>query len=253
LRRENEELRHKKVVEDGERRKSEAHAMPQELQQQPQQQQAQQPQQEQSGEAEKNAAVVSPVTENVDAIATSLSSSTRRGNGFYGIGSSPAQKNTIRALAYGKQTISDGQNLRFRLAEPMVVAGQIVPANAVLIGVGKIGTDRLFVSITSVEFEGVITKIALEVFDADGQQGLFVPGSMELEAAREIGSDVANAVGSSASSNVSMFSQQSAAEQIKADVGNGVMQGTFSYVGRKLQQVKVTVQDKHKVFLVPQK
>jgi conjugative transposon TraM protein len=207
-------------------------------------------------EEEKPAATagnVSVIPENHGEVATTLGSQTRRSGGFYGVSGERVQRNSIKACAYGEQVIGDGQHLRIRLLEPMMVSGQLIPAGSILVGACKIGVDRLLVSIASIEYAGVITRIALEVYDNDGQKGLYVPGSMEMEAGREIGSDIASTVGSTAASQTSMFNQQSASEQIKADVGRGVVQGTFKFLGRKLQEIKVTVQDKHKIFLVSQK
>jgi conjugative transposon TraM protein len=196
---------------------------------------------------------VTAIPDNQGDIATTLGSRTRRSGGFYGMSSAPVQRNGIKACVYGEHTIGDGQHLRIRLLEPMMVSGQVVSAGSVLVGMCKIGADRLLVSIASIEYGGIITRVALEVYDNDGQQGLYVPGSMEMEAGREIGADIASSVGSTAASQTSMFTQQSAAEQIKSEVGRGVIQGTFRFLGRKLQEVKVTVQDKHKIFLVSQK
>lgn len=200
-----------------------------------------------------SATTVSAIPDNHGDVATTLGHSRDRSGGFYGISHVDVPRNSIKACAYGKQEVGDGQSLRIRLIEPMMVSGQLVPAGSILSGVCRITTDRLQVSILSIEHSGVITRVALEVYDNDGLQGLYVPGSLELEAGREIGADVASSVGSTAASQTSMFSQQSAAEQIKADVGRGVVQGTFKFIGKKLQVIKVTVQDKHMLFLMTQK
>jgi conjugative transposon TraM protein len=251
LRRENAELRRQKIQREGEERIAALNRQAEDLQKTLPAGKSDKDEEKNKAKDGADAAQVLPVS-NIDGIATSLGNRSSRNMGFYGMSGEAAQRNTIKACAYGEQTISDGQNLRFRLLEPMQVAGQLLPVGAILIGAGKIGIDRLYVSILSVEHQGIITKVALDVYDSDGQQGLFVPGSLELEAGKEIGADIATSVGSSASSSTSMFSQQSAAEQIKADVGRGTVQGVFRYVGKRLQQIKVTVQDKHKVFLVPQ-
>jgi conjugative transposon TraM protein len=196
---------------------------------------------------------VSAIPDGHGDVATTLGGSRRRSGGFYGMSGREAQQNSIKACAYGEQVVGDGQNLRLRLLEPMLVGSQVLPVGSILTGTCRIGVDRLLVSVMSVELAGIITRVSLDVYDSDGQQGLYVPGSMEMEAAREVGAEVASAVGSTAGQQVSMFSQQSAAEQIKADVGRGVLQGTFRFLGRKLREVKIQVQDKHRVFLVPQK
>lgn len=37
----------------------------------------------------------------------------------------------------------------------------------------------------------------LEVYDSDGQAGIFIPGSMEIDAAKEIGANMGSLLGSS--------------------------------------------------------
>jgi conjugative transposon TraM protein len=196
---------------------------------------------------------VAPISDNQGDVATTLGGKSRRSGGFYGMSNVPVQRNSIKACAYGEQVVGDGQSLRVRLLEPMMVSGQLISAGSILAGTCRITTDRLLVSILSIEHGGVITRVALEVYDNDGQQGLYVPGSLELEAGREIGSDIASSVGSTAASQTSMFNQQSASEQIKAEVGRGVVQGTFKFIGKKLQVIKILVRDKHMIFLVSQK
>jgi len=189
--------------------------------------------------------MVSPVSKQGDGIVTIL----RRG--FYGSGETSARKNTILATVSGKQTISDGQNVRIRLREPMQVGRMIIPIGTIVVGVANIGVDRVYISINSIQSEGVITPIQMSVYDYDGQHGLFVPGSLENEALREIASDVTTGIGSTTSNNINMFGQQpNAAEQIKADVMRGTIQGASRYVGRRLSQIRVVLQDNHKLYLV---
>ncbi|MDR1226793.1 MAG: conjugative transposon protein TraM [Prevotellaceae bacterium] len=203
---------------------------------------------------EEEVATVMPVT-TVRGVATSLRSngSSSVVGGFYGIGSHVAQKNTIKASVYGRQTVGEGQNVRLRLSEPMMVAGQVMPVGSILVGYCAIGVDRLYVSVSSVEYQDVITIVDLDVYDLDGQRGIFLPGSAEMDATREIGVDVARAVGSTTSTNPALFNQNSAAEQLKTDVGRGVIQGTFNYMSKKLAENKVTLQDKHKIYLLPKR
>jgi conjugative transposon TraM protein len=175
----------------------------------------------------------------------------RRQGGFFGSTEISDQKNTIRASVYGEHIIENGQFVRFRLQEPMQVGRAVLQTGSILIGKATIGEDRLFVHISSVEQNEVIYTVNIAVYDLDGMTGLNLPGSMEMEAAREIGVEVANAVGNTATSGSMFQVQQSAAQQLKAEAGRGLIQGTFRYAGKRLSKVKVTVQDKHRVYLVP--
>jgi conjugative transposon TraM protein len=197
-------------------------------------------------------ATVMPVGVAEKNIVSSLDQNSQRGH-FYGFGSIVTeQKNTIRATTFGEQVVSHGQNLRLRLSEPIQVGQQILPANSIIVAKCEVNADRLFANISSIEYQGIVTPVALDVYDAsDGQPGLCLPGSLEQEAMREIGADVATAVGATTSQSISVFSSEpNAAEQIKTDVGRGIISGVSRFAAKKLQEIKVTVQDGHRVFLV---
>jgi conjugative transposon TraM protein len=185
-------------------------------------------------------------------IVSSLDQNSRRGH-FFGFGNTTTgQKNTIRASTFGQQIIVHGQNLRLRLSEPIQVGQQILPANSIIVAKCQIDVERLYATISSIEYQGIVTPLSLEVYDAaDGQPGLCLPGSLEQDAMKEIGSDVATSVGATTQQSVSVFSSEpNAAEQIKTDVGRGIISGVSKFLSRKLSEIKVTVQDGHRVFLV---
>jgi len=192
--------------------------------------------------------VVMPVTEQGDGIVSSL----RRGGGFHGTGEMAPRRNTILATVSGRQVVSEGQNARIRLREPMQVGRMIIPIGSIIVGTINIGVDRVFITISSIEHNGVITPVRLTAFDYDGQHGLFVPGSLENETLREIGGEIASAIGTGATTSVSMINNQSAMEQIQGEVMRGAIQGTARYVGRRITQVRVVLQDNHRLFLVAQ-
>jgi conjugative transposon TraM protein len=189
--------------------------------------------------------IVQPITEQGDGIVSSL-----RRTGFHGTAEMTQRRNTIAATVNGRQVVSDGQSVRIRLREPMQVGRKIIPTGTVVVGIVNIGVDRAFITVNSIESGGVITPVKLTAFDHDGQHGLFVPGSMENEALREIGGEIATAIGSAGTNAVSMFNQQSAMEQLQGDITRGAVQGTARYVGRRIQQIRVILQDNHRLFLV---
>jgi conjugative transposon TraM protein len=178
-----------------------------------------------------------------------------RSRNFYGVNNSgAAQRNTIKASVYGKQIIKHGQTLLLRLSEPMQVGQQILPTGAEVAAFCQITSDRLMCSITNIEYGGIVFYVELQVFDAaDGQPGLCLPGSLEQEAIHEVGTDVANAVANATSQSIAIYSSEpNAAEQIKTDVGRGLISGVSRFIGRRLMEIKVTVQDSHRVLLVSQ-
>ena len=106
-------------------------------------------------------------------------------------------RNTIPACVYGAQSVTDGQAVRLRLLEPMAVADRIIPRNAVVVGAAKIQGERLGIEITSLEHDGTVIPVELEVYDTDGQPGIFIPNSMEMNAVREVAANMGGSLGSS--------------------------------------------------------
>ncbi|MDR1056455.1 MAG: conjugative transposon protein TraM [Prevotellaceae bacterium] len=204
------------------------------------------------GEDATPTAAVMPISVAEINVVSSLNQNSRHGH-FYGFDNiATEQKNTIRATTLGQQVVSHGQNLRLRLSEPIQVGQRILPKNSVIVAKCQIDVERLYATVSSIEYLGIVTPMTLDVYDAaDGQPGLCLPGSLEQDAMREIGADVATAVGATTQQSISVFSSEpNAAEQIKTDVGRGIISGVSRFAAKKLQEIKVTVQDGHRVFLV---
>ena len=154
-----------------------------------------------------------------------------------------SDRNTIPACVHGTQTVSDGQALRIRLLEPMVVDNRFIPKGTVLVGGTRIQGERLDIVIHAVEYKGSVIPVELEVYDADGQQGILIPNSMEYDAAREIAANMGTSMGSSI--NIST----DAGAQIASDVGKGVIRGVSQYISKKMRTVKITLKAGHRLLL----
>ena len=153
------------------------------------------------------------------------------------------EKNTISACVHTRQTVTDGQTVRFRLLEPMLVSGREIPRNTSVVGVAKIQGERLNVLISSLEYHGNIIPVELAVYDMDGQVGIFIPGSMERSAAKEIVAGMGTSAGSS------MNFSTDAGAQLAADLGKGLIQGTSQYFSKKMRSVKVHLKAGYKVLI----
>ncbi len=97
----------------------------------------------------------------------------------------------------------------------MAVAGRTIPRNAVVVGTGKIQGERLDIGVTSLEYDGTIIPVELAVDDTDGQPGIFIPNSMEMNAVREVAANMGGSLGSSI--NIST----NAGAQLASDLGKG--------------------------------
>jgi len=155
------------------------------------------------------------------------------------------EKNSIRACVYQSVTLSDGKELQLRLLEPMRVGNILIPANTVLRGSAKIGGERLMITITSIQYADNVIPVDMSVYDMDGMQGIFVPNSAELNAAKEIAANMGTQMGSS------ITITDDAGSQLAADLGRSAIQGASQYISKKMREVKVTLKANYKVLLLP--
>lgn len=156
-----------------------------------------------------------------------------------------ASKNSIRACVYQTITLTSGRELQIRLLEPMQAGNILIPANSIITGACRISGERMSVTVNSIQYGGNIIPVELQVYDMDGQPGIFVPGSDEINAAKEVAAQLAQSAGTSISIT------DNAGSQLAADVGKGLIQGASQYVSKKMSVVKVTLKANYQILLLP--
>ena len=169
------------------------------------------------------------------------------GGGFNtAVGVTPVQntRNTIKACVHGDQTIISGQSVRLRLLEDMRVGRYVLPRNTLITGEGSIKGERLDIEILQVEYNGTIIPVELTVHDNDGQAGIFIPGSMEASAAKEMAANLGQNLGTSIS-----ITNQSAGDQLLSEVGRGAIQGVSQYISKKMREEKVHLKSGYTLML----
>ncbi len=152
-------------------------------------------------------------------------------------------KNTIAAVVAGNQSVVDGESVKLRTTEPMWVGNRLIPRNTTIVGSARVQGERLEIEITSIECEGSIYEVELQVYDSDGQEGINIPQSMESDALHEIGANMGSTMGSSI--NIST----NTGAQIASDVGRGLINGVSQYLTKKLRTVKVHLKAGYRVML----
>ena len=197
----------------------------------------------QQTEEEKGKRNVQPVAQvNRSVVSTLGTSSDRDFNTSVGARQS-APKNTIAAVVAGDQTITNGQGVRLRITEPMWIGNRLIPRNTTIVGAARLQGERLEVEISSVECEGSVYDVELQVYDSDGQEGINIPNSMESDALHEIGANMGSTMGSSI--NIST----NTGAQIASDVGRGLINGVSQYLTKKMRTVKVHLKAGYRVML----
>ena len=173
-----------------------------------------------------------------------------RNRGFYTAGSieqTAQPKNSIKACVHDAQTVIGETGVRLRLLEPAQTPQRTIPKGTIVTANAKFQGGRLQLKITSVELEGNIIPVDITIYALDGQQGLYVPYSPEMNALTEMAGNM------SQTSGTSIMLTQNAGQQVAADLSRGVVQGVSGYFAKKVRTPKVTLKAGHQVFLVSKK
>lgn len=155
------------------------------------------------------------------------------------------ERNSIRACVYRTVTITDGGEVALRLLEPMIAGDCLIPANTVVTGAARITGDRMGVTVSAVQNAGTVIPVELLVYDLDGNEGISVPGSEEINAIKEIAANMGSGMGSS------ITITDDAGSQLLSDLGRSAIQGVSQYVSKKMRTVKVTLKADYNVLLLP--
>ncbi len=155
------------------------------------------------------------------------------------------ERNGIRAAVYRTVTITDGGQVALRLLEAMTAGDILIPAGTVVVGAARIAGERLGITVSAVQHAGTVVPIELLVYDMDGNEGISVPGSEEINAVKEIAANMGSGMGSS------ITITDDAGSQLLSDLGRSAIQGVSSYVSKKMRTVKVTLKADYAVLLLP--
>ena len=170
-----------------------------------------------------------------------------RNRGFYKAGSTQQlvqPKNSIKACVDETQTVIGETGVRLRLLETAQTPSHTIPKGTIVTANAKYQNGRLQLKVTSVELDGNIIPVEITIYDLDGQQGLHVPYSPEMNALTEMAGNM------SQQSGTSLMLTQSAGQQVAADLSRGVVQGISGYFAKKVRTPKVTLKAGHQVYLV---
>ena len=101
--------------------------------------------------------------------------------------------------------------------------------------------------IKSIEVDGHIIAVKLSAYDMDGQEGVYIPHSEDINALKEVGANIGGSMGTS------FTFASSAKDQIISEAARGVMQGASQLLQKKLRTVKVTLKGGYRLFLLQSK
>lgn len=152
---------------------------------------------------------------------------------------SAANPGAIAAIIPTEQTLQSGSVVKLELRVSVSVNGVALPAGTNVFGIASLEGERLLVHIPSIRFQNNLLPVSLNVYDMDGLEGIYVPGSVSREVAK---ASADNAIQQSA--GISGFDLSIKTQAAAAGIG-----AVKSLLSKKVKQVRVSLAAGYQVLL----
>lgn len=163
-------------------------------------------------------------------------------NGFFGLSdetiTASQEGNTIEAITHGTQELVEGSTVKLRLLNDVEINKILVPKDQFIFGTCGINGERLTIKINSIRTGNSLLPVSLEVYDLDGLPGIYIPGAITRDAAKQASDN--------ALQNVQFMSLDPSLGAQAAAAGVEAAKGLFS---KKAKLIKVTVKAGYQLFL----
>ena len=150
--------------------------------------------------------------------------------------------NAIEAVVHETQTIINGSTVKLRLLNDIYINGVLIPKENFVFGTAALNGERLGITINSIRYKTSLLPVELSVFDMDGLNGIYIPGAIARDVAKQSTDRAVQDVGFT-SLNPSVGVQA-------ASAGIEAAKTLFS---KKIKLIKVTVKAGYHVLLRDEK
>jgi conjugative transposon TraM protein len=161
-------------------------------------------------------------------------------NKFFGVeeDADSEEQNTVEAVVHQTQTLVNGAVVKMRLLNDIYLNGSLVKKGNFVFGIAELNDERLEININSIRNNNSLFPVKLEVFDMDGLAGIYIPGAISRDVAKQ-----------SADNGLQLMELTSMDPSFKAQAAATGINAAKSLLSKKVKQVKVLVKAGYKVLL----
>lgn len=144
----------------------------------------------------------------------------------------------LMAIIPSEQQLQNGTLVKLELGSAILVNGVRIPAGTFLYGMARFDNERLQIHIPSIRLDNQLLPVSLSVYDMDGLEGIYVPGSLNREVVKESADHAIQSMG------VSRFGVSLPTEVAASGIG-----AVKSLLSKRVKQVRVTLTAGYKLLL----
>ncbi len=161
-------------------------------------------------------------------------------NKFFGVeeDADSEEQNTVEAVVHQTQTLVNGAVIKMRLLNDIYLNGTLVKKGNFVFGIAELNDERLEININSIRNNNSLFPVKLEVFDMDGLPGIYIPGAISRDVAKQ-----------STDNGLQLLELTSMDPSFKAQAAATGINAAKSLLSKKVKQVKVLVKAGYKVLL----
>jgi len=151
---------------------------------------------------------------------------------------SPGDNNSIEAVVHENQSLVNGAVLKLRLLNDVYVNGSLIPKGNFVFGIASLNGERLEVEVSSIRCNQSIYPVKLKVYDIDGLPGIYIPGAITREVAKQ-----------SADNSLQLMELSTMDPSFKAQATAAGIGAAKNLLSKKTKMVKVFVKANYKILL----
>lgn len=163
------------------------------------------------------------------------------GTGFYGLNDesiSSEENEAIEAVVHENQILVTGAVIKLRLVNDVFINGTMIPKGNFVYGIASLNDERLNVEINSIRNNHSLLRVKLEVHDIDGLPGIYIPGTITRDVAKQ-----------SADNSFQLMELSSMDPSLKAQAASAGIDAAKNLLSKKIKLVKVMVKAGYKVLV----
>ncbi|RPD44053.1 conjugative transposon protein TraM [Paracnuella aquatica] len=150
--------------------------------------------------------------------------------------------NSISAVIHETQTVVDGAVVKLRLTSDVFVNGALVPKGSFVFGTTTLNGERLTIKINSIRYKSSLFPVQLSVVDMDGMDGVYVPGAITRDVAKNSADRAIQGIGIATLD-----------PSLKAQAASAGIEAAKTLLSKKAKLIKVILKAGYQVYLQDEK
>ena len=138
--------------------------------------------------------------------------------------------NAIEAKIPENQVLVNGAVIKLQLKTDVYINGVLIAKNNLVAGIASLNDERLNIEINTFRYNNALFPVKLEVYDMDGLPGVYIPGAITRDVAKQSGDDT-----------LQLMELTSVDPTFKAQAAAAGINTVKSLLNKKVKEVKVMV------------